>query len=1396
MKADVSTSLRHPERGVALVIVLSMLVLMSALLVAFMGTVSTERTASRAASATFDAKQAYESAVNLVIAQIREATSDASGDVSWASQPGALRTFNANGDLELFKLYSSDRMRVSQNAYAPESVQESGFNPSNPREVPPGFVNINDPIFIPARDGSRDLVEPRYPIANPYARLTPTGTTPSTFGNGKVQGFDGTVLDHPSGARTRYSGRESVVQDMPMRVKWLYQLKDGTMVAPDENQRLRNASKENPPIARVAFWTDDDTCKLNVNVAGENTFWDTPHASSTQESGNVGGDGMPITGMDSLYLSASQPAAREYQRFPGHPSTTSLSPALRWLAPNLTDLQFKEAIYRLSPRLVGGRGTSMARTRNTDPDFEPADYRVSKRDRMFVTLDDYWFRPDRSPISRPGFHKVFRLDNSGQVVTDTQFTTLTPDAMDQIRFFLTANNRAPDLNLFGKPRIGIWPIHEEDNPNPEVSRRSGFDELIAFCGTVAKKPYYFVRANSFSSNYDYALGGKGENKGRNKQIVETYLSSLVRKAVPGGGGAAIADKYGANNPVDPSKTEMDRILLTIFDFIRSTNLVDTGRKSNSGSGRSYPFAYTPNYENSNPPVYNGSRKPNLASGQVTPTVVYGPGGTALMKGFGRAVNLSEVAILFYYDDPATAPAPPITPPYGLTMTPPPQAGDLPGDDPVRPTNIKRNGNVITNYIPMRAVLLTEMYTVTPWYPALSEAYSYRVRETTPLRVASSDGPAMAATNINLADGSMNHIEVDANRTGEGRFFMPTRGFSTAFLFDTAAPTASNTRKLKIFSKPSLEGNLSPSQQVSRFPFYSKRIWLPATENPAGNAATTQYFNFEGGTLELEFFPPGGPPTAGTGWAALPNTAELLQKITVQFPNAVLPVPRPASGGNTHPNFITRIGTQGQNVSKFPSIDPNTTSTNNRQWIPFASSTRGDSFDTIRSLEAKGVGVHGDYRMIAGNANVPQSAFAPSGADGDYQNRALRSVMNFRSGWGRRYDRNAPLGKMTEGASPRSDKIPDVPIVGNNPARPLTTSFGMGDYDRGISKHMDGAFINRPDEGNVRFRLNDNPGGGGHLPYYRGGDGYEEVGVTFFTPNRMVSSPVILGSLPTGVFSGRPWQTLLFSPPTNAAHPGTQGAPDHFLLDLFTMPVVEPWAISEPLSTAGRVNLNHRLAPFGYVKVNNRSMIERSTALHGVLKDLWQMTIRNGMPNSGHNETPLSVSDPVRQEVDRFKTIERVINPRLDARKYFKSATEICEMDLLTLGKGNLPAFSDPSQRASFWARHDQTGDNMREKPYAHIYSRITTKSNTYTVHCWAQRIAKNPSTKDDEWDMFDESRDRVLGEYRGSTQIERYIDPNDPAMGDLDYVKSPNSPNLERFYRFRILGHKRFTPQN
>ena len=43
----------------------------------------------------------------------------------------------------------------------------------------------------------------------------------------------------------------------------------------------------------------------------------------------------------------------------------------------------------------------------------------------------------------------------------------------------------------------------------------------------------------------------------------------------------------------------------------------------------------------------------------------------------------------------------------------------------------------------------------------------------------------------------------------------------------------------------------------------------------------------------------------------------------------------------------------------------------------------------------------------------------------------------------------------------------------------------------------------------------------------------------------------------------------------------------------------------------------------------------------------------------------------------------------------------------------------------FWQTHRQTGDNVKERPYANLYPRLTTRSNTYRVHVVAQSLRKN-----------------------------------------------------------------------
>lgn len=1412
------SNISNSRRAVALVIVLAMLVLMSGLLVAFMSTVSTERAAASAATSGFEARQAAESAVNLVISQIRDATKDVSGEMGWASQPGVIRTFDSNGlDGTVFKLYSSDEMQRSS-LYEPGSLKESGFSGSDPKLTPEGYVNLNAPVFTPDPLGTKGEVIPHYPIADPRASLTIDGGTPSGPNKSIVEGFTCAQIPHPAGLLTLGG---NPVLDLPMRVRWLYQLKDGKMAAANANGEITDASKENPVVSRVAFWTDDESSKINVNTASENTFWDTPMTSTPHESGDVdasatlkvdGNLNATVGGVLSLALAASQPSAEEYQRFPGHPATTSLSPALRWLAPStLKNVEFKEAIYRLSPRYVGGQGSSMGATRNTgnDVDLPPKpNFRVPKRDRLFATLDEYWFRPDRSPINTDGFYNVF-CTTSATPVTDTSMvdnTKVTPAALEKLRFFLTAVSRAPELNLYGKPRISIWPINEVDTKDPVLSKRSAYDELIAYCSTVAGKPYYFMRSQPWSPTYDFETAGIALGFGpRNKILIDDYLKELLKKPTPGTG-SSFAAKYNQPLATSIGNTGLDQILLSIFDYVRSTNLVDTNRADTNNVANPYPLAYTPGYAQNR--VYDGTVKPNLGSGQVIPTVRYKPSTdptqppTPVLKGYGRFVSLSEAALMFYIDEPDQNA---------------PLASQLDGDDPIPSdimySTIQAERGKPLNYLPIRCVLLPEMMTVSPGYPALSEAYAYRVAETdqtgilpTPLTVGLPSGipiPMKLASNL-LSTADSNFIEVDASRITDGRFFMPSRGINNQFVYDAAASGVRGSRKGKAFAKNNpINARPNPAMPAMhpyrKYPFYSKRIFLPATKTGTTYTLPKEFVlnPVQPGTLTFEFFPLKVPLAQSPPTAPPASEFEPLQRISVTFAKVTLPVPNRGAAVQAAAPFQDRI--RRKDSAALTGDDLLTPASNGRSWIT--------ANDVIRSYEANGL-AKGDTRQTSGLTMVPPSYFGKSGAASAYDSKTTTQVHSLNNGWGRLYA-GAAVGPLSLGAGTRADKVSDVPAF-NGTSVSADNAF-TGDFDRFMSKHVDGAFINKPDEGNTRFKLSDNPTGGGHLPYYRGAGGYEEVGETYFSPNRLVASPVMFGSLPSGIFSVRPWETLLFCPPVSPSHTGAKAPADHYLLDLFYMPVVEPYAISEPLSTAGKINLNSRLAPFGYAKFNGASYIDRATGIYAVLKGMKQLAIPKGTANAAHAEEPLKATGIYRASVDPQKTINLAINSRFDANNnngYFKSATQICEVDLLLdttgtdiAGTFNIPG---PASRAAFWEANNMTGDNARERPYSYIYPRLTTKSNVYTVHVWAQSVSKNPSSKGQEWKTFNEDRDRVTGEYRGSTTIERYLAPNDPViMPDQNEPKSGKNYDaalkgalgLDKYYRFRIINTKRFVAQ-
>jgi hypothetical protein len=280
-----SSRLQHlkSQAGAALVLVLSTLVLLSIVALAYLASTSLERASSQSYSDGAKTQMLADIALEIVKGQIWAATTETNpgGATSWASQPGAIRTFRAGqtSPVNIYKLYSSDVMATNNSDFV-----ISGEILPNWSNNPDTYVDLNRPV-IAVTSGTTNT---NYPIVDPAAI-------------GTVVGFTNSAI--PGGATT----------GLPMPVQWLYVLQDGSIrnasIMSNGTVNTNLVPSTNPVIGRIAFWTDDDTCKLNINTAcgasigrhptntnvvlkssssfpppyDEGAFWDTPRAAYNGE---------------------------------------------------------------------------------------------------------------------------------------------------------------------------------------------------------------------------------------------------------------------------------------------------------------------------------------------------------------------------------------------------------------------------------------------------------------------------------------------------------------------------------------------------------------------------------------------------------------------------------------------------------------------------------------------------------------------------------------------------------------------------------------------------------------------------------------------------------------------------------------------------------------------------------------------------------------------------------------------------------------------------------------------------------------------------------------------------------------------------------------------------------
>ena len=302
-----------------------------------------------------------------------------------------------------------------------------------------------------------------------------------------------------------------------------------------------------------------------------------------------------------------------------------------------------------------------------------------------------------------------------------------------------------------------------------------------------------------------------------------------------------------------------------------------------------------------------------------------------------------------------------------------------------------------------------------------------------------------------------------------------------------------------------------------------------------------------------------------------------------------------------------------------------------------------------------------------------------------------------------------------------------------------------------------------------------------------------------------------------------------NPPAGSSHPGFgvpatgppyTTPPDHLFLDLFTMPVVEPYAISEPLSTAGRINMNYLIVPFTY--------INRDTGVRAVLESQQMLSVPNADGGSISTNTltykqmrddseaaHLTAAVATAPQTLRFSINSDETLKGFAQRFYpkafsttsttppdiFHSPSEICTLPLVPNDTSVSPAPTYTSIQSTaatgYWPTHQLTGDNSLERPYANIYPLLTTKSNTFTVHYRVQSLQPLPNQATTYYASWHEGSDVMTSEYRGSQTIERYIDPSAtlPDYAGSGTATPPSSLTpLSNFYRFRVVSTKQFNP--
>jgi hypothetical protein len=1481
---------RKQKQGVAILTVLAVITLMTILVVSFFNMATTAKTTAKAGVEIQRVTTLKDTIINLVIAQFREASNLAPPNegnprdiLTWTSQPGAIRTFSGTTPRlnRLFKLYSSNVPQLENIVpYDTPGLLEL-INADNEPDWdvrPDEFTDLNRPVYTAATGdratatGAASTAGYSYPIVDPRAYNGRNNLSDLKL---NTEGFS----YGPKSLGVTMAGVDAAKEQLAMPVRWIYILQDGTVGYLDKSKKFASlngslgaeVSRENPIVGRMAWWADDESCKVNVNTASIPAAWETPRTTSLEDQ----------------WMAAYQPISGEWQRCPGHPATVDLSavfyPNRRWTPQPLAEIisaqqnpfgggmeelleEDAKRIWDLAPFIVSDSRQLSSGSVGTGSGLKPtpndSTVGTSNEDRLFTSLDEVYFKASTSASKGLDSARA-NLLSSG---SDSELKFLR--TLERSQFFLTHKSHSPELTNQGFPRVSMFPMDLDAAPwvgqtGSLPANVSPYDVSMALCSTLGGgkstvpggNAYFFQRRDPSSRHQENYQST--DNRKRNASVFK-YLRELSKLPIPGypdiegfpvdamkredAPGLSLASKYApglnaegktytnakndANNVFDSS--DRTQILLNMLDFTRSINMQPAAFEDRPASRYDEGFGKAAGICGCAPGAGANTNETHFEAMSYKNQTSRSP------KGTGKLYGPAEIAVVINLVGSRVGPDPAVSGGLGWDQL----------KNQIEATNWNRaNDSKITG----TRYMVEVGFVMSGFNPKMGMAVAFPQSGIAVSTIFSQGTDPTSPESIKTGNPE-NWLPIKLQGTTDALGILPASKFG----FNSSTnPTARPLPKDSgggggILPLGGMGGpRLTFNPNTTNANFATARPFIFIANGPADVGATFAINPF----LPVRIMNLDGP-----------NSGDVVQAVDLLLPTDFF---SGITGGTPTGKTLKTFATEWAIGAPFP--DPKV---------------------SVRSF----VVPHGDYRLTVTPSRVDGDVFVPVAGYGasdqahafyEMNNKPERRGLLSSPRWSpegiidilkvRDCIQPAPKGanvaKLTSLPLPDYDLSRSGGMAGFLAQDPeLLTSSSMnplrqakfaharrdgrgivanrgssdptetGDFDTGMAGLPDGPYMNYPDEGDRRKSDS----------YYkklfttvpRRGVAQAGLEAQRFSPNFLVRSPVDFGSIPTGIAARVPWQTLRFRPDYGmndrskrmikvASHvppPGKTfanfcGPKDHFFLDMFWMPVVEPWSISEPFSTKGTINLNQQIYPFMY--------IERTTALHALLRGERMAAIPNvcapryknvnattGEPSSAQDPTYrhyINAKETIRQFTKRYNRGFDCDPDPPDGNKLafnvFRSASEICELWLVPEGQSPtdkkntlewIIGIESPSgQPQGFWNDHLLTGDNLRERPYANLYPRVTVRSNVFKLHMVAQTLQKALSQAPE---TFDSTKDLITAEWRGSCLIERSIDPNDSALTDRDYTNLNAStidknvtPKLDRFYTYRVTELKQLT---